>query len=150
MLGGTDSIQTKTGKESLTLRVRACARALPCWHVWKKEKYWKELIEDMMSLIKWPTAGWGKHWFLIAKIYVFESPSKVEPCKSNSWRKWSALRPAVVSKATMNNGRGIILDRAAKTSPEELWTTTLIPTAPKSSKTTPSKFVFKAPVSGGF
>ena len=150
MLGGTDSIQTKTVKESLTLWVRVCARALPCRHVWKKEKYWKELIKDIMSLIKWPTAGWWKHWFLVAKTNVSESPSKVELCKSSSWRKWSALRAAIVSKATMNDGRGIILDRAAKTSLEELRTTTPIPTFPKSSKTTPSKFVFKVPVSGGF
>ena len=30
MLGGIDSIQTKTGKKKLTLLAGACAKALPC------------------------------------------------------------------------------------------------------------------------
>ena len=32
-----------------------------------------------MSLIKWPTDGEWKHWFLIAKIDDYEYPSKIEP-----------------------------------------------------------------------
>lgn len=45
---------------------------------------------------------------------------------------------------------GVILDRAALTSPRELQTTTPIPATPKSSETAPNKFVFKVLGSGGF
>ena len=103
-----------------------------------------------MSFIKWPTFGWWKHWFLIAEIEVSESPSKIEPCRLSSWRKWTTLRAATVSNANIDDGQGIISDKAAMTVPEEFQTTTPMPDAPKSSKIAPSKFVFKVPGSGGF
>ena len=60
------------------------------------------------------------------------------------------LLAAIVSRATMDEGMGIISNKAARTSPEEFQTTAPIPIAPKSSKTAPSKFVFYRPTSGGF
>ena len=103
-----------------------------------------------MSLIKWPTDGWWKHWFLIANVDASESPSKIELCKSSSRIKVTALQAAMVSTATMEDGEGMVSDRAASTSPEEFRTTTPIPTTPNSSKTARSKFVFKVLGSGGF
>ena len=150
MSEGTDSTQTKTGKENLTLRARVCTKPLPCWRVWEKEKYCRELAKDITSLIKWPTKGWWKHWFLIARIEVSESPSKIELPKLISWRKVTALRSTIVSKTTIDDGRGMISDNAARTSPEEFQTTTPIPTTSKSSKIAPSKLVFRGLRSGGF
>ena len=49
----------------------------------------------------------------------------------------------------MEDGIGMISDKAARTSLKELRTTTPMPTAPKSSKTTPSKLIFKVPALGG-
>ena len=150
MSGGTDSFQTEIGKESLALRAKACAKALPCRCVWEKEKYWKEPTKDIMSFIKWPTSGWWKHCFLIAEIEVSKSPSKIEPCRLSSWRKWTTLRAATVSNANTDDGQGIISNKAAMTVPEEFQTTTPMPAAPKSSKIAPSKFVFKVPGSSCF
>lgn len=92
-----------------------------------------------MSLIKCPTDGWWKHWFFITKINIYESPSKLELCKPSSWRNLIALLAAIVSNTTINDGRGMISNRAAIISSEELRTTTLISTAPNSSKTAPPK-----------
>lgn len=150
MSGGKEFLQSKTRKENLALRAKACAKVLPCRHVWEKEKYCKELTENIMSLIKWPTDGWWKRWFLIAKVDASESPSKIELCKSSSWIKVTALLVAMISTATMDNGRGMISGRATSTSPEKFRTTTPIPTAPNSSKTESSKFVFKVLRSVGF
>lgn len=50
----------------------------------------------------------------------------------------------------MDEGRGIISDKAARTSPEEFQTMTPILAALKSSKIAPSKFVFNKLASGGF
>lgn len=50
----------------------------------------------------------------------------------------------------MDDGLGMISNKAANTVPEEFRATTPMPAAPKSSKTAPSKFVFKEPRSGGF
>ena len=96
--------------------------------------YGWELAEDIMSLIKWPTNGWWKHWFLIARIEVSESPSKIELPKLSSWRKVTALRAAIVSKLTIDDGRGMISDNAARTSPEEFRTTNPTPVASKFQK----------------
>ena len=115
MSEGTDSTQTKTGKENLTLRARVCTKPLPCRRVWENEKYCRELAKDITSLIKWPTKGWWKHWFLIARIEVSESPSKIELPKLISWRKVTALRSTIVSKTTIDDGRGMISDNAART-----------------------------------
>lgn len=52
MLGGKEFLQSKTRKENLALQAKACAKVLPCRHVREKEKYCKELIENIMSLIK--------------------------------------------------------------------------------------------------
>ena len=104
----------------------------------------------MMSFIMWPTSGWWKHWFLIAEIEDSESPFKIEPCKLSSWRKRTTLWAAIVSKAKTEDGQGTNSDKATTIVPEEFWTTTPMPTAPKSSKTEPSKFFFKVPGSGGF
>ena len=147
---GTEFIQTKTGKENLTHRARACANSLPCRHVWEKEEYCKVLTEDIMSLTKWPTSGCWKHWFLNAKIDSSESPSRIEPRKPSSRMKRATLLAAIVSRATIDEGMRIILDKAARTSLEEFRTTAPIPATPKSSKTAPSKFVFNKPASGGF
>ena len=103
-----------------------------------------------MSLIKWPTEGWWKDWFLIARIDSSESPSKIELCKPFSWRKLTALRAASVSRATMEDGKGMISDIVASTSPKEFRITTPMPAAPSSSKMAPSKFVFTVLESGGF
>lgn len=51
----------------------------------------------------------------------------------------TALLAAIVSNTTMDDGRGMISNRAAIISSEELRTTTLISTAPNSSKTAPPK-----------
>ena len=134
MSGGTDSFQIEIGKENLALRARAYARALPCRRVWEKEKYWKEPTKDIMSFIIWPTSGWWKHWFLIAEIEDSESPSKIEPCRLSSWRKWTALRVATVSNANTDDGQGVILDKAAMIVPEEFWTTTPMPAVPNLQK----------------
>ena len=103
-----------------------------------------------MFLTKWPHDGWWKHWVSIAEIDTSESPSKIEPGKSNSFTKWTTLLAARVSNANTNEGRGIILDRATLTSPRELWTTTPIPAAFRSPKTAPSKFVLRVLGSRGF
>ena len=103
-----------------------------------------------MSLIKWPTKGWSKHWFLIAKIEVPKSPSKIELPMPSSWRKVIALHAAIVSKTTIDDGREMISNNAARTSLVEFRTMTLIPTASKSSKTALSKSVFRVLRSGGF
>lgn len=66
-----------------------------------------------MSLIKCPTDGWWKHWFFITKINIYESPSKLELCKPSSWRNLTALLAAIVSNTTMDDGRGMISNRAA-------------------------------------
>ena len=62
----------------------------------------------------------------------------------------TALRATIVSKTTIDDGRGMISDNAARTSPEEFQTTTPIPTTSKSSKIAPSKLVFRVLRSGGF
>ena len=85
------------------------------------------------------------HWcwklcFLIVEIASSESPSKIMPLKPSSRTNRTACLAVVVSRATMDEGRGIISDSAAKTSPA----------APKSSKTATSKFVFNRAASGGF
>ena len=103
-----------------------------------------------MSLTKWPTTGCWKLCFLIAEIASLESPSKIVPLKPSSQTNRTARLAAIVSSATMDEGRGIISDSVAKTSPQELRTTAPIPAAPKSSKIAPSKFVFNRPASGGF
>lgn len=53
-------------------------------------------------------------------------------------------------QSRIDDGRGMISDRAANSSPEELRTTTPIPVASNSSKIAPSKFVFKVLGFGGF
>ena len=103
-----------------------------------------------MFLTKWPTTGCWKLCFLIVEIASSESPSKIMPLKPSSQTNRTARLAAIVSRATMDEGRGIISDSAAKTSPEELRTTTPILAAPKSSKTATSKFVFNRVASGGF
>ena len=103
-----------------------------------------------MSLTKWPTTGCWKLCFLIAEIAYSESPSKIVLLKPSSRKNRTARLAAIVSNATMDEGRGIILDSVAKTSSEELRTTAPIPAAPKSSKTALLKFVFNRPPSGGF
>ena len=103
-----------------------------------------------MSLTKWPTTGCWKLYFLKAEIASSKSPSKIVPLKPSSRTNRTARIATIVSRATMDEGRGIISDSAAKTSPEELRTTTPIPTAPKSSKTALSKFVFYRAASDGF
>ena len=45
-------IQTKTGKENLARRAKACANTLPCQCVREKDEYCKVLIEDIMPLTK--------------------------------------------------------------------------------------------------
>ena len=117
---GTDSFQIETRKDNLALWAKAWAKPLLCLPVWAKEKYCKELAKEIMSLTKWPTTGWWKHWFLIAGIEVSESPSKIELSKPSSCRKETALRAAIVSRARIDDGRGMISDRAASSSPKEL------------------------------
>ena len=41
-------------KKCLTFLAKTSARALPYPQIWEKEKLWKELVEDQMSLIMWP------------------------------------------------------------------------------------------------
>ena len=126
-------------------------QTMPCRCMWEKEKYCRKLAKDIiMFLIKWPNKGWWKHWFLIARIKVSESPSKIELPKLSSWRKVTALCAAIVSKTTIDDGRGMISNNAARTSPEEFRTMTPIPTASNSSKTALSKLVFRVLTSGGF
>ena len=103
-----------------------------------------------MSLTKWPTTGCWKLCFLIVEIASLESPSKIMPLKPSSRTNRIARLVTIVSNATMDEGRGILSDNAAKTSPEESRTTAPVPTDPKSSKTAPSKFVFNRLASGGF
>ena len=103
-----------------------------------------------MTLIKWPTTWWWKHWFLIANIEVSESPSKIELPKPSLCRKVTALSAAIISRARIDDGRGMISDKAPSSSPEELWTTTPIPAASNSSKIALLKLVFKVLRSGGF
>ena len=103
-----------------------------------------------MSLTKWPTTRCWKLCFLIVEIASLESPSKIVPLKPSSQTNRIARLAAIVSRATLDEGRGIISDSAAKTSPKELRTTAPIPSAPKSSKTVLSKFVFNRAASGGF
>ena len=69
---------------------------------------------------------------------------------SNSYTNWTSLLAVRVSKAATEAGLGMISDSAAITSPQELRTTTPIPTASRSSNTTPSKFVFTVLGLGGF
>ena len=57
MSEGTEFLHVKTGKELFALRTRACAKVLPCQRIWEKVKNCKELSEDIVSLIKWPTEG---------------------------------------------------------------------------------------------
>ena len=123
---------------------------LLCWNVWEKEKFWKELAEDSMSLSRWPHDGWDKHWFFLVEMDTSESPSKTELCMPNSWTKWIALRAASVSRTCIQEGKGIISTKVAKTSPWESQTTTPMPAAFRSSNTAPSKFVFTELAVGGF
>ena len=69
---------------------------------------------------------------------IAESPSKIELCRSNSLIKRIALLAARVSTKTTEDGKGIISDKAVKTS------------AFKSSNMAPSKLVFSSSGSGGF
>ena len=87
-----------------------------------------------MSLTKWPTTGCWKLCFLIAEIASLESPSKIVPLKPSSRTNRTARLAAIVSSATMDEGRGIISDSAAKTSPEELRTTAPILQLPNLQK----------------
>ena len=43
-----------------------------------------------MSLTMWPKDDWSKFLLQIASIEVSESPSKIEPCRSNSCIKFRA------------------------------------------------------------
>ena len=61
-----------------------------------------------------------------------------------------ALHAAIVSKTTIDDGREMISNNAARTSLVEFRTMTLITTASKSSKTALSKSVFRVLRSGGF
>ena len=77
MSGGTDSIQTKTGKENLTLRTKVCTKPLRCRHVCEREKYCRELAKDIVTVcfeLK-PTSTFLLHVFL---FFFFFQPAIVD------------------------------------------------------------------------
>ena len=141
MSGGTEFLHTKIGKEFIVLWARACVKALPCQCVWERKKLkminWRFNVFNQMT--HRTTEGWWIDWFLIAEIDFSESPSKIELCKSSSLRKTTARRAAKVSRTTTDDGRGIISDIAARTSPVESRTTTPIPAAPNNCMSSSSE-----------
>ena len=87
-----------TEKDILAVLAKAWLKALPCLSVREKEKFWKELVKDKMSLIIWPHEGCEKHLFFIAEMDTSESPSMTELRSCISWAKQTAFRAARVSR----------------------------------------------------
>ena len=101
---------------------------------WEKLQIWKSLASDRISLITCPYSGRVESLFRIAWIITSASPLKMQSMVLSSFANSIALGQARSSTVAAKVGSWIRWNKAPRTLPEQLWTTTPIPVVPKSLK----------------
>ena len=118
--------------------------------MWEKEKLWRELVENKMSLIIWPKEEWSNCPLRSALMEVLESPSNMELEMPTSGTNWTTRLAASISRVRTKFGMGIFSAIAARTLPRSFQITTRKPAAFISLNMAPSILVLTPPWLGGF
>ena len=109
--------------------------------MWENDQLRREFTNNIVSLTRWPIAEFNISSLWRAKIIDWESPSKVDLARPNSYTNLTVHREASNSTASTDEGKGIFSDKEVITSRAEFWITTPIPASLVSSNIAPSKFV---------